>query len=314
VWPIARCAPTEKKITNEVAIERRHRLIVTDISPVSPASAPIDESRLPANTGGLQRDRGLDAMTSEHTSMADDFAIRFKLRDIDKIEPWGQPGQRQLHWFALTDGVYCIDTPAGRLLEHACESDPDLGEPWCDYNVVRLCEDLCELWPSVREPVPIDIADRYFAWHAREGHRIDETNDDALYDLWYEASSWWHERQLDFGYLGLAPKVHLWRTGSEAHLDWTALAPWLLPEAKLSFLFETVHDAVVRFVQALLADMAARVTAIQTSNWQPRDGVLDIQGLVAEQAQREAKARSALAHVRHTDWGRIRHQLAQLGA
>jgi Family of unknown function (DUF5984) len=253
-------------------------------------------------------------MTSGQTTMAGDFAIRFKLRDIDKIEPWGQPGQRKLHWFALTDGVYCIDTPAGRLLEHSSESDPDLGEPWCDYNVVRLFEDLCELWPSVREPVPSDIANRYFAWHAREGHRVEQTLDDALYDLWYEASSWWHERQLDFGYLGLAPRAHLWRTGYEAHLDWTAVAPWLLPQAKLSFLFETVHDAVVRFVQALLADMAERVTMIKRTNWQPELGVLDIDGLVAEQSQREAKAMSALSRVRQSDWDLIRRRLDQLGA
>jgi hypothetical protein len=37
------------------------------------------------------------------------LAIRFKLRDIETIAPWEEPGKRSLHWFGLTDGGYCIE-------------------------------------------------------------------------------------------------------------------------------------------------------------------------------------------------------------
>jgi len=256
-------------------------------------------------------------MTSENATTTDEFAIRFKLRDIDKINPWGKPGQETLHWFALTSGVYCIDTPVGRLLEHTGEFDPDLGEPWCDYYVVRLFEDLCEPWGEISESVPADVAERYFAWEARGGlQRLEEGDDEdmALFNLWSKASSWWHARELHFSYLQHRPRARLWRTGSEAHLDWTAEEPWLPRRATLSLPFATVHDAMVRFTDALLAAMAERVNFIQRTNWQPEVGVLDIPQLVAEQPLREAFVKTSLARVQDTDWDLVRRGLDQIGA
>jgi hypothetical protein len=243
-----------------------------------------------------------------------EFKIRFKLRDVDKINPWGKPGERTLHWFALTDGVYCIDTPAGRLLEHNNEFDPDLGEPWLDYYVVRLFEDLCEIWPFVSEQIPIDVFTRYFAWHAREGHRIEESDDEELYFTWYDAISWWDARKLDLSYLRAAPEFRLWRTGSEINLDWVGDEPWLPSRARLTLPFDSVRDAVGQFVHELLAAMAERIDTIKNNNWQPRDGVLDIEGLVAEHTKREEWAKSMLARVQETDWDLVRRSLDKLGA
>lgn len=253
-------------------------------------------------------------MTRANRPESDAFAIRFKLRPIDGIAPWGEPGQQRLHWFGLTDGCYCIDTPAGRLLEHDGAAAPDLGEPWCDYQVVRLFEDLLEIWPAVREEVPPDVATRYLAFDAREGARITDTDDDALYEVWGEASSWWHARKLDFSYLSGPPKLHLWRTESQAHLSWSAAKPWLPPSADVSVAFAAVEAAVTNFAGALLAAMAERVMAISTANWQPANATLDIEALLAEQRMREASAQAALADVRHTDWDLVRRRLNELGA
>jgi hypothetical protein len=258
--------------------------------------------------------RGVEAVTSENETSTSKFAIRFKLRDIDKITSWGEPGKRQLHWFGLTSGGYCIDTPAGRLFECGGAVDPDLGVPWCDYYVVRLFEDLCEIWPDVRDPIPVDIADRYFAWDAREGERFRDSDDMELYDKWYEASSWWHARERVSNYLRAAPRCHIWRIGSEFRLHWTAVAPWLPPRAEFSLPFDYAQQAMAEFVETFLAAMAERVNTIERNNWQPRDGVLDIQGLVAEHAKREAWAKAALSDVRKTDWDLVRRRLDQLGA
>jgi hypothetical protein len=253
-------------------------------------------------------------MTCKNENANGEFAIRFKLRDIDNVSPWGEPGKQSLHWFALSEGVYCIDTPAGRLLERTGEFAPDLGEPWCDYYVVRLFEDLCEIWPDVRAPVPTDIADRYFAWDAREGDRVREGDDDRLFGIANEASTWWHARRVDFSYLRAHPKFHLWRTGAEVHLDWTADEPWLPSRARLTLPFESVHNAVVTFVRTFLSDMDARVRTINSTDWQPRESVLDVARLVAEHPRREAWAETALSDIRETDWDLIRRRLDELGA
>ena len=101
----------------------------------------------------------------------------FKLRDIDKIEPSGEPGNQSLSWFGLTDGAYCIETSAGRLLEHTGTIDPSLGQPWCEYQVVRLFEDLITIWPKVYEAVPADICDRYFPWRNNERQWVKRAED-----------------------------------------------------------------------------------------------------------------------------------------
>ncbi|MEI9988133.1 MAG: DUF5984 family protein [Aliidongia sp.] len=81
--------------------------------------------------------------------------------------PGGKGADCSLSWFGLTDGIYCIDTPAGRLFEHSLPADPDVGEPWCDYQVARLFEDLIEIWHAVADPVPEDILARYLLLGAR---------------------------------------------------------------------------------------------------------------------------------------------------
>jgi hypothetical protein len=287
-------------------------LLVIWITSVSLELAFIITSPKCATIAVSARDRGVEAV--ENATRTSDFAIRFKLRDIDKISPWGEPGQRKLHWFALTDGGYCIDTAAGRLFEYAGAVETDLGEPWCDYYVARMFEDLCEIWPDVADPIPVDIADRYFAWDAREGERFRESDDMDLYDTWYAASSWWHARQRVFNYLRAAPELHIWRIGSEARLDWTATSPWLPPRAELSLPFNCAQNAMTEFVETFLSAMAERVNTIAANNWQPRDGVLDIQQLVDEHAKREVWAKAALSDVRKTDWDLVRRKLDELGA
>jgi hypothetical protein len=237
--------------------------------------------------------------------------IRFKLRDVDDIEPWGEPGSQRLRWFGLSDGCYCIDTAAGRLLEYAGPIDPKLGEPWCDYQVVRLFEDLMEIWPLVSDPVPNDIVTRYLAWEALEFCQIDRSDVEIL-DAWQQATFWWHERQLDFGYLFVKPQLHLWRAGSELHLAWNTAAPWLPSSARLTYPFETVRDAVALFFRDFLAVMGERVAAIKRDGWRREDCTIDIPRLVREQREREESAASALSQVRKTDWELVLRRLKDL--
>ena len=239
--------------------------------------------------------------------------IKFKLRDIERIEPWGKPGEQHLSWFGLTDGAYCIETAAGRLLEFTGDSESDLGVAWCDYHVVRLFDDLMDVWPYVREPVPPDILTRYFAWRPREKAWFDTAGRPAI-DPWYEATSWWSRRAISFSYLRTPPRLHLWRSQSSGCLEWRSEAPWSPPAADLSFPFELMQQAVASFSRDFLAAMAARVAEIERSRWQPKDAVLNIPHLVMEHRQREEEAEQALHRVAETDWTAIRLALDKLGA
>jgi hypothetical protein len=237
----------------------------------------------------------------------------FKLRDIDEIEPWGKPGSKSLSWFGLTDGAYCIETTAGRLLEHTDAIDPGLGEPWCDYQVARLFEDLITLWPKVCEPIPSDIRNRYFAWRDNECEWIKKAENTEFFDVWHEANWWFTERQLDFSYLRVKPSLHLWRVGPNIQLRWRAQPPWLPAAATLSIPFEIACRNVSSFFQEFLAAMNRRVALIEHEGWRRKDCAIDIRRLVAEQVERTEEAAIDFSLTWKTDWDLIRRRLNELG-
>ena len=247
------------------------------------------------------------------------FQISFSLRPVADIAPWGKPGAGSLSWFGLTDGAYCIDTPAGRLLAYAqpwgCPP-----ETWVTYPVVRLFEDLLEIWPYVAEPVPGDVITRFLAWHgtpsyaqAREASLLD------LSDTFEGAFAWWRERWLDFSYLSSKPDLRFWRSGTDIHLAWdapdrTGDGPvWAVQHARLTLPFALVQDGVAAFWQAFLDAMAERVAAIQRDGWTRGDCTLDVAGLVEEQEERAAWP-AALRASRPADWDAVRGCLDRLGA
>ena len=78
--------------------------------------------------------------------------------------PWGDEPNQYLHWFALTDSFYYMELGDVQLF---CYSDEILefwskeypgcnskNEPYMDYQVVRLYEDVLEILPDVIQPIP----------------------------------------------------------------------------------------------------------------------------------------------------------------
>jgi hypothetical protein len=261
-------------------------------------------------------------------------AILFKLRDIRQIEPWGEAGAKRLHWFGLTDGCYCIDTPAGRLLEHAGTFDSGLGEPWCDYQVARLFEDLIQIWPTVSDPIPSDIVSCFSAWHMRNfgqtanneigfsdacdawlrdrENRKNQGDDPDLQETIDMVNNWWVERRLDTFYLAVKPNLTLWRIGFDVHLAWDGAYPWLPERVRQTFSYERLSDAVRGFFYDFLEMMRSRVESIARDGWTRKDCVIDVQRLLSEQVEREEQAEAALSRVRVTDWEQARERLNNL--
>jgi hypothetical protein len=240
--------------------------------------------------------------------------LLFKLRDVADIVPWGKPPHRSLHWFGLSDGAYCLQTAAGRLLEYKSAYDDSIGEPWCTYQVDRLYEDLTAMLPFVLEPVPPDVAGRFFEW-APDPNNVPD--DDELAEAWFDAQSWWGSRQLDFGYLTACPQLHFWRLGSEVHLRWrtkgdAAGSMLTVQSADAVMPVEAFQQCINSFFKDFLGAMRKRVERIVRDGWTGQDCEIDIAGIVAEQNNRERMAALSFGQP-HTDWDAVRRRLVQLG-
>lgn len=252
------------------------------------------------------------------------------------MEPWGAPGAKSLHWFGLTDGCYCIDTPVGRLLEHSGPVDQGLGEPWCEYQVARLFEDIADNWPTISEPVPADIVeyfasrndaclpadkqadaidfhdnfDRWFAHHVCLAEKNGANPlDSRCYDVF---ETLWLGRHIDTIYLHVKPRLRLWRVDTAIHLAWDAELPWRPSRTRLTFPFEEVRGAVALFFGDLLGRMGERIAVLNRDGWKGAPCSIDLQRLAAEQNERKAAATACLSLVRTTDWNTIRDWLSEL--
>jgi hypothetical protein len=252
-----------------------------------------------------------------------EFAIRFLLRDVADITPWGPPSDQWLHWFALSDGCNCIEAPQGRLLEmHECA--PGLAEPWCDYQVVRLFEDLLEVWPVIAERVPEDIfglIDADFEAHIDALHASDENDDDdALWEAVAVACEWFRARRVSMAHLASGPKLHLWRVGDTMRLRWVANPGgdperdhWTVARADCQIAFGDVARGTQEFAEHFLGAMGARVATILREGWTRGDCAIDLDNLQQQQSDREAWAREMLSQEHHTDWDATRAALKKIG-
>lgn len=172
-----------------------------------------------------------------------------------------------MSWFGLTDGWYCIDVGAAKLLRYAGEAT-DPFDARMDYYVARLWEDLMELLPAALEPVPDDLKD-LLTGEPAEGwlSLCDDTNGDAL-----DAALWSDSRTLDLGYLTEAPRVRIWRTvggdGDLTTVAWQSPGSFVGPEvgeltvttqefvAAVSSLHRELMDAMQRRIAALPTDLS----------------------------------------------------------
>ena len=86
--------------------------------------------------------------------------VRFTLRPLDDIEPWGQPGDLSLSWFAMTDGYYELNVGDAEIFRYDSGACSLLGWPppsapsgfahSVDYQVARLFHDFAEILPAFK--------------------------------------------------------------------------------------------------------------------------------------------------------------------
>ena len=245
--------------------------------------------------------------------------FQFELKPLDQIQPWGGPENPNLHWFGLTDGEYWIQAGEHTLFEYSNTAQAKLGgSRFCDYQVVRLYEDVIELAPYALEPVP-EALQRYIA--------VDESRPWSHYWTkwcrWLDASDVSDDimalldsagplmgcRTLDSLYLTPSTNIVIWSNQDVVHIQWdnrdkriedcqawsAQIGCWQLTHAEFM-------DEVRSFHDRLMEQMAERVSQVAAGAL-ARNVRVDLEGLQREQQTRSLPIERNLGRpAPPTDW------------
>ncbi|MFF2551245.1 DUF5984 family protein [Nocardia sp. NPDC058058] len=250
--------------------------------------------------------------------------FRFELTPLEEVHPWGSVSPN-LHWFGLTEGLYCLDVGGVELLRFTDRTMNWLtgqGDrsplPWVDYYVVRLWEDMLGVLPYILEPVPADLVDFIVTGPSVAADLDDSMLDNPVIEAAWDASG---ERGVDTSYLRFGPTLWWCRTLDPVDtvtLGWRTTED---PEGEIAFTaplsgrvsVDTAEfmDAVADFDRRLFESMRVRVDRLAETG--PPAGVeLDIDHLMWEQRDRRTWLPRALARQVSTDWDAVRAGAALL--
>jgi hypothetical protein len=245
--------------------------------------------------------------------------FQFELRPLEQIQPWGEPEDPNLHWFGLTDGLYWIQAGGHRLFEYSDIAQARSGvPPFCDYQVVRLYEDVIDLAPHALEPVPEELQ-RYIAldeskpWNyywSKWCESVDTSgaSEDSM-NILVEAGPWMGRRTLDSAYLAPSTNIVLWSNQDAVHIQWdnrdkllqncqawsAQVGSWRLPRVKFM-------DEVRSFHERLMGQMEKRVSQVAAGALAKTVRV-DLEGLRREQHTRSQSIERNLGQpAPPTDW------------
>lgn len=246
--------------------------------------------------------------------------INFTLAPIEKIHPWGEPGSYSLHWFGLTYGEYWIQAGEAALFEYG-------DQQYCDYQVVRLYEDLMEMLPYILEPVPESLvpyisSESAKAWQgAYEVWR--DRNDDVLdSDHYWETADaaivWSGKRRLDSAYLSPSANIVFWSDTEHVHIEWDnrdrkidGKPAWSAVLGSYQMPRNEFIEEMKSFHVRLMDQMAARVEQV-VAGCLPSEIQIDLPGLVKQHEMRTRSLDAALRVAPETDWQQIEKAIREI--
>lgn len=254
--------------------------------------------------------------------------INFTLAPIESIAPWGEPGNQSLHWFGLTYGEYWIHAGEAALFEYSDYAQSAGMNRYCDYQVVRLHEDLLDMLPHILEPVPEPLV-RYIsgesasAWR-RAYHAWCDSDDDGA-DAEYlgaigdAAVSWSGKRRLDSAYLSPSASIAIWSDREHVHIEWDNRDKQFNGKPAWSALLGAYRMSRDRFIEEvrsfhvrLMDQMAVRVDRV-VKGGVPSGIQIDLLGLVREHGQRTGSLDAALqVAISRTDWQRTERAIREI--
>jgi len=227
--------------------------------------------------------------------------FEFELEPVEDIEPWGEPGNQSLSWFALTLGNFRVHVGDQVLFRYTDEILSHWQSPArdADYQIAAFARDILESVAAGVARLPKSIERLASDWQLLEQLRTpsdsdaDPENEDDIprgEDRYYKAWRWIGERSPWTSYLVANPEFLFIRIGDDLHIHWDnrersidGIPVWVarygvhvLPVA--SFLEECRG-----FADRLLAAMEERLAGIEAGSLRPRIAV-DVHSLRQQHA------------------------------
>lgn len=253
--------------------------------------------------------------------------IHFQLREVNRIEPWGEGSERLLHWFGLTDGTLWLKFGNQTVYEYTKEALEHLGNsttPYNDYQIARFIEDFTGLFDKISETIPeklyesIKNLEKYHS-DAKKWLGIYDTDEDNHSTFYFEEYdrfiSWVYQRTLDAMHLIGGPSIAFFRRDNRLRIVWytehvleNGISLW---SAKNGFYEMDYHDFVAEvrvFGHSFFEEMGKQVEKAVARDW--GEVMIDKQGLLDEHQQRKSKFYTSLLLLEQeptnlTDWSEI---------
>lgn len=246
---------------------------------------------------------------------------------------------RSLSWYAMTDGSYWLALGDQTLFQYteaqraamAADGAKQDADPHghVAYYVIRLLLDVLDCLPAILEPVPAEVMsqvatlDGQRAWLSTSEAWLDrqpENDDNAAWDVYYQAIGWWGSRKIDTGYLTAGPDVWVWQSADRVvHIRWDSRhvgddgSPyWTATTGERSMPLDAWVAEVQSFYERLMAAMDQHLERI-AQGWTRPGVTIDVAALRRERdSWNDTFSHALAASPTTTDWGAVARAIATI--
>ncbi|MCU0431958.1 MAG: DUF5984 family protein [Bacteroidia bacterium] len=238
--------------------------------------------------------------------------INFRLRELDKISPWGQEQELSLHWFGLTDGDLWLTFGNDTIYEYSKEAIDYWGNkstPYNDYQLSRFIEDFTELFDKIRETIPEEFYEltkdlKTFHSDAQKWLEINQPDEDNYSDFYFEeydkVISWTYQRAFDSGHLIGGPMLSFFRRNEKIRIVWytehtleNGISLWTAKDGSFEMTYSDFVEKIKAFGQSFFDQMGKQVDLAVSKDWGQIK--VDKQRLIEEHQERIKYFNSSLA-------------------
>ncbi len=258
--------------------------------------------------------------------------FEFQLIPIENVQPWGEPPNRNLHWFGFTDGKYRLKVGEEYLLNYSEEFINHLREnfpqyqyetTFVEYQVVRFWEDTLSMISAIIEPVPNELQhfldsdyenfsalrSRADAW--QESETAKGISEDESWKIAEKVDFWLDERLLDSFYLSPSARIWIWSDEKDVIFSWDNreikvenIPVWSAIQGNYRISREDFINEVRQFDASLISQMNNRVETI-CKTWKNPEIKVDLEQLKSEQKSRATWFESNQKNAWKTDWNEV---------
>lgn len=251
------------------------------------------------------------------------FKLNFKLKDLDKIKPFGDDTDRSLHWFGLTDGFFWINVGTQTIYEYNTEAKTffDGCGRYNEYYIARFLEDFTRTFRYVGESIPEKLYNdlEKFSEKSEQWRICHEEEEEAMFDLFFDEEycafcEWWWNRGFDSGYLIGGPDIYCVRCGDKIKILWESAfqtgsgkSIWTAPKGCFEMPFEEFISSVTDMLNSFFDAMERQIEDAVKKDWGSIE--FDKQRLIIENEERKSdfynQLRLLKSNIECTNWGKV---------